>query len=338
MDFTRGKTEIARSKRLRSSIRRVQGDYYADVSPENDILSQIGDIDRVAKLWSKALNEIADKRAKAKKAEKSEGVKYSQQDNVVIDLSNDTELARRLDGLQGSDKYKAISKYILDTIANHPITLSDGTKAVVDKTDARHIASNAASKKTAQIAKIQQLIETAKLFAIDDSVEHGKFDLFKYYAAPVRYDGETSTIYLNVGHGKYDHVYHLYDITQKLRDTARRINGVERARSSRSENGTSISIMRSRTESVKGSEQTKASISDREYIAKRDQSSIMDKDFRMEQKKPGSIVRTFKQNETTANVIGSSVELEGGSLLNRVFSCTGIVLTGKIFVAGASPL
>ena len=96
--------------------------------------------------------------------------------------------------------------------------------------------------------------------------------------------------------------------------------------------------MRSRTESVKGSEQTKASISDREYIAKRDQSSIMDKDFRMEQKKPGSIVRTFKQNETTANVIGSSVELEGGSLLNRVFCCTGIVLTGKIFVAGASPL
>ena len=43
--------------------------------------------------------------------------------------------------------------------------------------------------------------------------------------------------------------------------------------------------------------------------------SIMDKDFRMT--KRGS-VRTFEQNGTTANVIGSSVELEGGSLLNRV--------------------
>jgi hypothetical protein len=43
--------------------------------------------------------------------------------------------------------------------------------------------------------------------------------------------------------------------------------------------------------------------------------SIMDKDFRM--MKRGN-VRTFEQNGTTANVIGSSVELEGGSLLNRV--------------------
>ena len=81
--------------------------------------------------------------------------------------------------------------------------------------------------------------------------------------------------------------------------------------------------------------QEKARIDSKESGTK---ASIMDKDFRMEQKKPGSIVRTFKQNETTANVIGSSVELEGGSLLNRVFCCTGIVLTGKIFVAGASPL
>lgn len=43
--------------------------------------------------------------------------------------------------------------------------------------------------------------------------------------------------------------------------------------------------------------------------------SMMDKEFRMT--KQGA-VRTFEQNGTTATVIGSSVELDGGSLLNRV--------------------
>lgn len=61
-----------------AAVRGMQGNYYSDVSPENDILAQMGDIDRVAKLWSKALNEIADKRAKAKKA--TGEIKASQMD------------------------------------------------------------------------------------------------------------------------------------------------------------------------------------------------------------------------------------------------------------------
>ena len=61
-----------------AAARGMQGNYYSDVSPENDILAQMGDIDRVAKLWSKALNEIADKRAKAKKA--TGEIKASQMD------------------------------------------------------------------------------------------------------------------------------------------------------------------------------------------------------------------------------------------------------------------
>ena len=43
--------------------------------------------------------------------------------------------------------------------------------------------------------------------------------------------------------------------------------------------------------------------------------SIMDKEFRMT--KQGA-VRTFEQGDTTATVVGSNVELDGGSLLNRV--------------------
>ena len=35
----------------------------------------------------------------------------------------------------------------------------------------------------------------------------------------------------NVGRSKNDGVYHLYDITKKIRDTADRINGLERPKS-----------------------------------------------------------------------------------------------------------
>ena len=46
--------------------------------------------------------------------------------------------------------------------------------------------------------------------------------------------------------------------------------------------------------------------------------SMMDKEFRKQPTRPGAIERTYQQGETTANVYGSSVELKGGSLLNRV--------------------
>jgi len=48
--------------------------------------------------------------------------------------------------------------------------------------------------------------------------------------------------------------FHLYDITQKNRDTARRMNGVERARGLRSENGTSKDRISSTKDLVKTSD------------------------------------------------------------------------------------
>ena len=52
-------------------------------------------------------------------------------------------------------------------------------------------------------------------------------------------------VYFNIGRGKYDGKFHFYDLTNKIRDTARRINGVERPRGFLSENGISdISIFK----------------------------------------------------------------------------------------------
>jgi len=68
----------------------------------------------------------------------------------------------------------------------------------------------------------------AELFAEDNSVEHNKFKYFCYYRSFVKYENEIFPLYLNVGLGINDSKYHLYDITKKIRDTANRINGLER--------------------------------------------------------------------------------------------------------------
>jgi hypothetical protein len=44
----------------------------------------------------------------------------------------------------------------------------------------------------------------------------------------VRYKTETKPLYVNVGQAFNDGKYHIYDITQKIKDTANRINGLER--------------------------------------------------------------------------------------------------------------
>jgi hypothetical protein len=50
---------------------------------------------------------------------------------------------------------------------------------------------------------------------------------------------------------RYDHAYHLYDITQKIRDTAQRFNFVERLNSEyRSANGISIDSISENDENV----------------------------------------------------------------------------------------
>ena len=84
------------------------------------------------------------------------------------------------------------------------------------------------NKKTAQISEIEKLIKTAELYAEDKNPIHDKFNYFCYYKADVRYKNEIFPIYLNVGRTINDKTYHLYDITNKIKDTADRINGLGR--------------------------------------------------------------------------------------------------------------
>ena len=146
----------------------------------------------------------------------------------VIDLTDDNELSKTVEGVYGARRYKLIADYIMSILGNQQITLSDGRGAIIDKRDSLHIANKSGSDKTRQISKIKELISQSTLYARDSEAEHNKFNEFLYYKAVVRYGAEEFPLYLNVGKGINDSKYHIYDITKKIRDTAGRINGLER--------------------------------------------------------------------------------------------------------------
>ncbi|MBE7062485.1 MAG: hypothetical protein E7390_01675 [Ruminococcaceae bacterium] len=172
----------------------------------------------------------------------------------AIDLTDNTDLSARIENQRGSEKYKIIRDYILETLGEEPIVLSDGIVAKVDKSDALHLANKSANKKVSYIAKIKTIIEQAKLYAIDDQVEHKKFDAFRYYQANVKYGDDVYPVYLNVGRAKNGDGHHIYDITRKIGAIAKQNNALERVEKDlRSEIDSPISkkIISQNTEFVK---------------------------------------------------------------------------------------
>ena len=131
------------------------------------------------------------------------GVRYSfdevDRKEEIIDISGDNELSEKVGELRGAKKYKIIQKYVLELFAGEKIKLSDGKIAIVDNSDALHIANKSANKKTAEISNLKQIIEKATLYAEDKNVEHNKFDYFCYYRVMVKFGKDIFPIYLNVG-------------------------------------------------------------------------------------------------------------------------------------------
>lgn len=142
-----------------------------------------------------------------------EGVQGALNGAPVIDLSDHSELIKRVEGTPKGKKNKVIQQYILEVLGTEPFLLSDGKMAVVDRSDARHIANFARSKiEVAQVAEIKTLVENAQLYTDAPADGHNKFDHFWYYEAVVRYGNDEYSVFLNVGRSHNDRTYHLYDI------------------------------------------------------------------------------------------------------------------------------
>ena len=176
--------------------------------------------DMFIKIYNKAQNDFQNKNTPTEEA----GVKYSA-DNEVVDLSLDKELINRIDNSKKSP-ITVIKDYIFEKLGGKDIELSDGIIAIVDKSDAKHLANSSKSKaEKAMISEIERIIKLAKFYD-DVAVVHNKFNRFRYYELPIKYNNEITFLTLNVGLGKTDNKYHIYDFTEpKERNTPNRING-----------------------------------------------------------------------------------------------------------------
>lgn len=131
----------------------------------------------------------------------------------VVELDESSELARLI-ASSDRNKYDTIRRYLIENFGGRELELSDGKKAVIDKSDAKELAHKADNKRTAEIAELEAIIKKAR-FLMEKAVSHNKFTAFRYYTAPIRYKGELSEIILNVGIHSYDKKLHLYAITNR---------------------------------------------------------------------------------------------------------------------------
>ena len=170
---------------------------------------------------------VPDEKEKAAEAVDSEdGVRYSRSN--PIDLSDDTELLQMIGEKTGSAKHKIIQQYVFESLSGK-IKLSDGIIATVDNRDAKHISAlHSDSKGIAEVSRIREIVETAIPVAYEDSTDNEKFSSFRYYQAFVKYGNETFPIYVNVGLTENNTGYRIYDLTEKIRDTAHLLKGVGR--------------------------------------------------------------------------------------------------------------
>ena len=251
-DRLQGKVDELNAKRKELDRSTDKAEYDRINKRLDELNEQIGKNDRlIAKLGGQqAISRLLEKTKENTPADA--GVKKMRRNatDSVIDLSKDNRLLQMVGNLHGSARYNIIRDYILNELADQPIRMSDGKLAIVDRGDAQHIAKRSGDKKVAQISQIKKVIENAQLVAEEVSTKDRKFDYFWYYEAMAKYKAETLPIYVNLGRARNGEGYHIYDLTNKLRDTAHRVNDVGRPVGNALENGISIDSISNLAEKI----------------------------------------------------------------------------------------
>ena len=237
------RSAVSKSPKLGLRVRQFLGAVARRIKPDSAVARLIlSDVEYARKLWgdaAKAVGMSGESKSGTKHSYGDEGGQGNYTERKIIDLSKDNFLEGKIGSATKSERYKIIQNYIFEKYGGKSIKLSDGVKAIVDKRDASHLAYFSLDKKTAELSVLDELIKSAVPCAENTDVDHNKFNYFRYYEAIVRFEDDIFPIYLNVGRGKNDNRFHLYDITHKLRDTAGRINGLGRLREFRPANGIS---------------------------------------------------------------------------------------------------
>ncbi|MBR3381835.1 MAG: hypothetical protein IKG85_02200 [Clostridia bacterium] len=139
--------------------------------------------------------------------------------SAVVELSDDSELAKLLINRGNKSVSKVIADYIFDVFRGKIITLQDGREIIVDRHDAKKLSQYPKPRKTAELASIERIIQNAVLHHSDPRPSHNKFKTFHYYRSAVRYGNTVFTVELNVGEAKNDGRSHLYDLREVNENT-----------------------------------------------------------------------------------------------------------------------
>lgn len=138
----------------------------------------------------------------------------------VVELDENSELMKRVEGLPRKERVKAVENYLREVLGGRDIEFHDGIKATVTGRDANKLARDTyhaekGERRTAELAEVEKLIGNARYQENGKVIGHNeeKFTMFRYYAVSTRYKGEEETLRFNVGKDKYTGKYRFYAIT-----------------------------------------------------------------------------------------------------------------------------
>lgn len=160
------------------------------------------------------------KKGEESKAERSDDSSNQKKQNdkdgkpEVVELDENLELARLI-ASSDRNKYDTIRRYLIVNFGGRELELSDGKKAVIDKSDAKELAHKAYDRRVAELSMLENLASKARFIGQVNDVQDNKFQAFRYYEVKTRYKGEDGGILLNVGIHAYDKTLHLYAITNR---------------------------------------------------------------------------------------------------------------------------
>lgn len=164
---------------------------------------------------------------KASAEEQSESRASVATKSDVIEISNESELAKLIEQNPDRNPHDIIKEYLIKNFGGQTFVLSDGRQAIMDKRDAAKLSVHTDKKSVAQLGGLREMIEKARFDHSALDVDHKKFKEFHYYVAVLQYGSKQYEIWLNVGTAKNDGTHHIYDIREK-REEAPTQKGVSR--------------------------------------------------------------------------------------------------------------
>ena len=138
----------------------------------------------------------------------------------VVELDENSELMKRVEGLSRKERVKAVENYLREALGGREIEFHDGIKATVTGRDANKLARDTYNaekgmRRTAELAQVEKLIDAARYVKDGEVDGHNKdhFSKFRYYGVTTRYKGNDEVLFLNVGKNIYTEKYQFYAIT-----------------------------------------------------------------------------------------------------------------------------